>query len=218
MTRICTKCGIEKNLSEFSYHPLGKFNTRSKCKLCCTKESIIYNNLHKKERKRYYLDNKEKLLKQHKEYHIKNKEHVKEQTKDYRERKHTSIKKQQKRWRKLHKNFIRNRERELRKSNIQFRLRCIFRNRIRQALKNNKKSNSTINLLGCSIRKAKKYLESKFQPGMSWDNYGYYGWHIDHIRPCASFDLSKPEEQKACFHYSNLQPLWWYDNLRKGPR
>jgi len=51
---------------------------------------------------------------------------------------------------------------------------------------------------------------------MSWDNYGYRGWHIDHIRPCASFDLTDPEQQRECFHYTNLQPLWWQDNLRKG--
>jgi hypothetical protein len=51
---------------------------------------------------------------------------------------------------------------------------------------------------------------------MSWDNHGKHGWHIDHIRPCASFDFSDPEQQQQCFHYSNLQPLWAGDNLSKG--
>jgi hypothetical protein len=63
-----------------------------------------------------------------------------------------------------------------------------------------------------------KHLESKFTEGMSWSNYGYKGWHVDHIKPCASFDLSDPEEQKKCFHYTNLQPLWWYDNFKKGAK
>jgi hypothetical protein len=53
---------------------------------------------------------------------------------------------------------------------------------------------------------------------MSWENYGLYGWHIDHILPCSSFDLLKPEEQRKCFHWSNMQPLWARDNLRKSAK
>ena len=60
------------------------------------------------------------------------------------------------------------------------------------------------------------HLEKQFQPGMSWDNHGYDGWHVDHIRPCASFDLTDEEQVRKCFHYTNLQPLWAKDNLRKG--
>lgn len=50
---------------------------------------------------------------------------------------------------------------------------------------------------------------------MTWENYGFYTWHIDHIRPCASFDLSDPEQQKICFNYKNMQPLWAHENLSK---
>jgi hypothetical protein len=78
------------------------------------------------------------------------------------------------------------------------------------------KSLSTINLIGCSIEHLRRHLAFQFQPGMSWSNYGK--WHIDHIRPCAKFDLSKESEQKKCFHYTNLQPLWAKDNLIKGDR
>jgi predicted nucleic acid-binding Zn ribbon protein len=60
------------------------------------------------------------------------------------------------------------------------------------------------------------YFESKFKEGMTWENYGWYGWHIDHIRPCSSFDLTNSEELKKCFHYTNLQPLWGMDNMSKG--
>jgi hypothetical protein len=53
---------------------------------------------------------------------------------------------------------------------------------------------------------------------MSWGNYGLHGWHVDHIIPCASFDLTDPEQQRQCFHYTNLQPLWAEDNLRKSDK
>lgn len=79
------------------------------------------------------------------------------------------------------------------------------------------KKSSTLNFLGCSILELMEYLESKFYNKMSWDNYGSY-WHIDHIRPCASFDLTKIEQQKQCFHFSNLQPLTKKENLSKGSK
>ena len=69
-------------------------------------------------------------------------------------------------------------------------------------------------LVGCSIDELKKHLEIKFKKGMSWNNYGK--WHVDHVVPVDFFDLTKIEEQKKCFHYSNLQPLWAQDNLKKG--
>lgn len=71
-------------------------------------------------------------------------------------------------------------------------------------------------LLGCSRNVLIQWMESQFVDGMNWENYGQFGWHIDHIRPCSSFDLSRPKQQRACFHYTNLQPLWWRDNISKG--
>jgi len=72
-----------------------------------------------------------------------------------------------------------------------------------------------MDLIGASPSFVMGYLEAKFTEGMTWENYGH-GWHVDHILPCCSFDLTKEEEQKKCFHYSNLQPLWAEDNLKKG--
>jgi hypothetical protein len=97
-----------------------------------------------------------------------------------------------------------------------FRLKESLYARLRLALHGKCKSASTMELLGCSIEDLKRHLESKFQKGMTWDNYGE--WHIDHIRPCADFDLSIPSQQRECFHYKNLQPLWCADNLAKGSR
>jgi hypothetical protein len=80
--------------------------------------------------------------------------------------------------------------------------------------KTQRKNNRTIDLLGCSVSFLKGYLEEKFKDGMTWENHGE--WHIDHIKPCASFNLLDQEDQKKCFHYTNLQPLWAFENLSKG--
>ena len=91
-----------------------------------------------------------------------------------------------------------------------------MRSRLGSAIRNQnaKKMNSTFELTGCSITFLKGYLEAKFIDGMTWENHGE--WHIDHIKPCCSFNLLDEEEQKICFHYKNLQPLWGVDNLIKG--
>ena len=97
-----------------------------------------------------------------------------------------------------------------------FRLLESLRARVRLALKGNPKDSTTLGLTGCTSLQFRTHLEARFQLGMTWENYGQ--WHVDHIRPCDDFDLSRPEQQRLCFHYSNLQPLWALDNLRKGAR
>lgn len=99
-----------------------------------------------------------------------------------------------------------------------FRIVQNLRTRMRLALNNSNKADTTQNLLGCTTEELKAHLESQFTDGMSWDNYGMNGWHIDHIIPCSSFDMLDPEEQRECFHYTNLQPLWAEDNLRKSDK
>lgn len=79
------------------------------------------------------------------------------------------------------------------------------------------KSSNSVELVGCSWVALRSHLENQFTDGMSWDNYGT-AWHIDHIIPCAKFDLTKPEEQKACFHYSNLRPLCAKKNKQESSR
>lgn len=93
-----------------------------------------------------------------------------------------------------------------------------LRTRIVKALSGSPKSSTSLDLFGCTREELVKHLETQFQSGMTWNNYGLYGWHVDHIKPCASFDLTLDEEQRKCFHYTNLQPLWAKDNLSKGAR
>lgn len=166
----------------------------------------------------------------------KNREKVRLYDKAYRERKPEVARARKRRWRlenkehdlkkgreysrlqrarhpdKVRKAKQRDRERPL------VKLRYLISNRILIALKRNYKSGRTLELLGCSILECRQHLEKQFKPGMTWENRGQHGWHIDHKRPCASFDLTDPKQQKQCFHYTNLQPLWAKDNLSKGDK
>jgi len=96
-----------------------------------------------------------------------------------------------------------------------FRLKNNMRNRLKNLLNGKSKTSSVLSYIGCSVEELKKHLESLFLPNMTWENYGRHGWHIDHIRPLASFDCSKHEDLQIAWHYSNLQPLWAEDNLKK---
>ena len=99
------------------------------------------------------------------------------------------------------------------RATVEGKIKDNLRSRLWGALKQNKKSKKTMELLGCSITFLRSYLEAQFTEGMTWSNI-----HIDHIRPCASFDLTDPEQQRECFHYSNLQPLFAIDNMKKGAK
>jgi hypothetical protein len=241
-SKICKKCGIEKELSEFYKKSNGKFGRQSICKICFkdlehkryleNKEKIL------KQKKEYYLNNKKEVLKQKSEYYNLNREFLltnaknyyyshQEQIKNYREENKEHIAEITKKHRQERKEYYNNYKNTFdinrRKTDINFRIKCNLRTRLYNALKRNSKLSSTEQLLGCTVEEFKKYIESKFQPGMTWSNWGKgFGkkgkqeWHIDHIIPCVLFDLSNSEEQKECFHYSNLQPLWAKENLLKG--
>jgi len=110
-----------------------------------------------------------------------------------------------------------NKQRKLRRQkDLEYKLLIDCRKRLGKAIQGIDKSKPTLELLGCSVEFLKQHLEKQFQPGMSWDKRHLI--HIDHIRPCSSFDLTIPEEQAKCFHYTNLQPLWAKDNLSKGAK
>jgi len=179
----------------------GKFNikqylkqyyleTKEKSISSNSKEYRIKNIKRKKEYDRQrYLKNIEKIREQHKKYNLNNKEKRNEYMREY----------------------VKNRK----KTDIGFRIQCNLRRRLNLALKGKDKANSTMKLLGCSISYFKIYIESLFKPWMTWENYGDK-WSVDHIIPCAAFDLTIPEQQQKCFHYSNLQPLDARENSKKG--
>ena len=111
-------------------------------------------------------------------------------------------------------------EKQQYKTNTEYRLKHNLRARVRTALRAQMagKNWSLLDIVGCSTPELMAHLEAQFQPGMTWDNWTHDGWHIDHIKPCAAFDLTDEAQQRACFHFTNLQPLWAVDNLVKSDR
>tara|TARA_R100000995_G_scaffold81249_2_gene53903 strand:+ start:496 stop:1281 length:786 start_codon:yes stop_codon:yes gene_type:complete len=134
----------------------------------------------------------------------------------------TLYKKQKSGWdknyREKHKEKLNKKINERYHNNPEHKLRVSLRNSLGRLLRKSrvKKSESAIKLVGVDIPVLKKHIESLWEEGMTWDNWSRTGWHIDHIIPLSSFDLSKIEEQRIAFHYTNLQPLWAKDNLSKG--
>lgn len=219
-TKVCTKCKIIKEVSEFHKQKDKLDGYRSHCKNC---------------RLEYTKNNKEKLSKRQKELRQKNKDIINKKTRE-RYNKNKEIMRQKRR-----EYYLQNRDRLIIRDRLRskkdktkkrvcerlkqrkqqdpaYKILCNLKRRIVSVIRNNTKADTSKKLLGCTKEEFMKYIESKFTDGMNWDNYGYYGWHIDHIRPCSSFDMSDPEQQKQCFHYTNLQPLWMRDNLLKGDK
>jgi hypothetical protein len=93
-----------------------------------------------------------------------------------------------------------------------------LRHQLKDAVKSGYAKPHLLDLLGCTIDEFHAYIESLWTEGMSWDNCGYWGWHFDHIVPCASFNRDNLDDIKKCFHYTNYQPLWREDNLSKGAK
>jgi hypothetical protein len=179
------------------------------------KEKILFkikeyrlNNLDKIKltNKNYYENNKEKINKKKKQYYLNNLDKIKKYYKKYVYLNKDKINKYKNEW-KLNKI----------KNNPTYKIKDNLRHRIYMALKGTVKSKRTIDLLGTSIDNLWNHLEKTFKPGMTKNNYGKI-WHVDHKIPCASFDLTKPEEQAKCFHYTNLQALFAKENLSKGAK
>ena len=168
--------------------------------------------------KEYRLKNKEKLEEYRKGYRLKNREKLIEQSRQYYAENREEYLKQNKEY------YAKNKEkrnaycRHKKQTNPNFRLRCNLASRLRDALKHGSKSASTMELVGCTIAELWIHLESKFEPWMTRENYGIGGWDLDHIRACATFDLTDPAQQRECFHWSNLQPLEHIANIKKGAR
>lgn len=149
-------------------------------------------------------------------YRAKNPEKVKKRAAKYYATHKEQIKFKERKRRIKNPTYFSDYNRKRAKEDIQFKLSKNLRSRLHDAVRHDRKGGSAVRDLGCTIGEFKLYLESLFKPGMSWDNWSITGWHIDHIVPLVKFDLSNREQfLKAC-HYTNLQPLWYLENVAKG--
>jgi hypothetical protein len=200
--KICRLCNLQLNIECFA-------KRRAICRSCRGTQQKTwrhrnYNKVRQQElkwqkenakhlatiKRQYQITNKKKLALYDKNYLLQNRKHIIERTRVYRRRRE--------------------------KVDINFKLANYLRSRLTKIVSNNQKVGSAIRDLGCSVDDFKAHLESKFQLGMTWDNYG--SWHIDHIKPLSSFNLANLDEFKTACHYTNLQPLWAKDNLVKSSK
>ena len=168
--------------------------------------------------KAYWKANPDKAKAKSKAYREANPDKTKARHKVYREANLDKTKARHKAYREANLDKINARHNNRIKTDIQYKLSRRLRTRLYCALQGNQKTGSAVKDLGCSIDELKTHLESKFQSGMTWDNWSFEGWHIDHIKPLASFDLTDRKQLLLACHYTNLQPLWAIDNLSKGDR
>lgn len=220
--KTCSKCLISKDKSFFPSDKRrldGKFPWCKQCKKLSDKISYENNRNSKKiANRKSYLKNKEqrraaaRAKRQDPDFLVKEKE----RSKKYRLNNAVELIQKKQEYYQKNKHIINEKYRQKRQIDINFRLQNNMRSRLSHALKQKTKGGKTVQYIGCSIEEFKKHIESKWQPGMTWDNYGKNGWHIDHIIPCYRFDFSKEDDIKKCFHYSNMQPLWALDNMRKN--
>lgn len=212
--RTCVKCRVALTTENANLHKTGRHAGQfvSYCRRCGAVKNKEYHALHKEEQnakcRDYRARNREKAKARDLAYYARRKEDIKVRSRAY---------------------YARNRgvriayttaySQNLRKTDPAYRLMHNLRNQTRHGMARagGTKSHRTIEYIGCSFKELRSHLEKQFRPGMIWENYGPV-WHVDHIRPCASFDLSDPEQQRACFHFSNLQPLFAEENLKKGAK
>jgi hypothetical protein len=223
MEKKCTKCKVSKGVDNFPNDPRSIDGKRIVCKECrkisltpwipieneilnckICKEGKIYTlfSLHGKQKPYQCKQCRNKICRNNKN----KEEYNKKQREDW-------VKHNEKRNASRRKNLQHRRD-----TDHVYCIKMSLHVRLYDAVKRQKgiKSAKTIELIGCQVDELLEHLGSQFTEGMTWENYGQ--WHIDHIRPCASFDLTDLEQQKICFHWTNLQPLWATDNIKKGSK
>lgn len=207
----CSKCKTKRKLKEFHPKKTSKDGFASQCKQCLREKA--------KER---YLQNRDKHLKSFKEYRIKNKEALNKYDRDRWETRKKERKKNKAKITEYRREYEKNRRATDPVWRLKKNLRCLLWRFIYKTKENRSSKSMTkmVEITGATSKEVRIFIESKFVKGMTWNNYGKNpnNWQIDHIIPLSKFDLTKEEELKKAFHYTNMQPLWSTDNMKKFTR
>jgi hypothetical protein len=226
----CGKCKVIKEFDNFCKNKRYKDGFHDTCKQCRKQ----YNKENQDKVRQYYLDNIESIKEYNKKYIQNNIEKIKFYSKEYynnpinKQRKKEYFQeyisnpnnklKQQiiiKKWFKNNPEYLKGYMKNRYNNDIEYKIKNNLRSRLYHAIRGTIKFSSSLKLLGCSIEDLKGYIYTKFLPEMSWENHGEI-WEIDHIIGCTNFDLTNLEEQKKCFHYTNLQPLFKTTEIAKS--
>jgi hypothetical protein len=203
--KVCSSCSEEKPLTSIFFHKRkdSKDGFRGECKICNENKKKEWREKNpdkiREYRKFYKENNPESYRQSARNTYLKYYEYYRKQKNDY--------------WA-LNGKKIKEKVKEKKTNDPFLRLYDSYRARLKAFFKGKNKSKSTKDLVGCSWEELKMHLETQFKSGMSWDNYGLKGWHIDHIIPLSSA-ITEAELIKLS-HYSNLQPLWAKENLTKS--
>jgi len=235
-THVCKKCHHTKYLNSENFKPESriKLGFESVCREC---RKIERNNLrsqnidivrkkeaayrltdkYKNYQNQYWITNKEQLNDLAKERYASNPEPYLQRSKEQKKRLGDKYKEYLKEYRKKNRKRLAKYDLNRYHTDIQRKIRHLIGSGIRKRLNGQIKKSKSIDYIGCSWDELKHHLESNFSDGMTWENLGKI-WHIDHIKPCAAFDFSDEIQIKQCFNFSNLQPLFVVDNLKKSDR
>jgi len=222
MPKLCPTCSQTKDLTEFNKNKNRKDGYQRECRECCH----IHHDKHYHAKKSPRL--KENLKEGHKVCSCCKQELPLIKFKPGKGRFEVGSNCKDcfnKKWNEYQKRTGQNKKHNKlkRQTNPQWKLKQVLRGRYLDALKRHtsggkvNKHHSAIELIGCSIEFYKQYLEQQFKPDMTWENHGTV-WEIDHIKPCASFNLTDTTQQHKCFNYINTQPLYYSENRSKGDK
>jgi len=213
MSKTCCKCKLVLDLEYFGKLKNSKDGYKYECKKCRHEYTVLNRDRIKEKNRLYYAENKEHILSQNQEYRVINSEAIRLQRKEYRNREEVKIhiKNKQKEYLPVRKEAIKIR----RLNDLNYRLQEVYRSKLHRGINGINTSYTTI--LGCDFDFLKKWITFNFDNTMNWDNYGTV-WHIDHILPINSFNLSCTNELQICFHWTNLQPLYATENQSKSDK
>jgi hypothetical protein len=183
----CTKCSEIKPFNSFSPQKAGYMGLKAQCRNCDTEYDKQFQS---KTNIRSERDKTDKAKQYRKKYVAENLDW----------------------WRKYEREYKYNR----RKEDMFFKIKGNMSGRLSDLINKRNLGVTTLELIGCDRETFMSHIETQFTEGMTWENYGLKGWHVDHIIPLSSFDLTVEDEVKKACYYTNLQPLWWQDNLEKG--